>query len=293
MANYDLRTPIDYEFAQLSAGISSLDTTLTSPGFTNLPSPLSTTQYVPITLADDSAGVYETVWATGHSANSTSVTVVRGREGTSAKAWASGTTYRCAPTTRDALQVVTRATLPADAHLGMRAVLSDESSTVTKTSLGWASTVGGGWTGRKHGWQQTTASLAPATNVQAVGMTPISGNGTVATFSSGNLTLNKAGLWFLAFEANLDAGTTGDETLLVYMQWVNGAFVPKNEINQQSFSRAGFSSSARCWGRVSWFGYVDSTQAAQQIGCWIYQNNAAGTTMTNAAYYLTAEYLGG
>lgn len=140
MANYDLRNPLDYRFGQLSSGVTSLDTTLQSAAFANLPSGLSATLYVPITLADDSLGLYETVWVTGHAAASQSVTVVRGREGTTARAWAAGTTWRIAPTIRDTLPVYTRGALPTDAHLGMRCLLSDESIVVEKQAGGWLPT---------------------------------------------------------------------------------------------------------------------------------------------------------
>lgn len=137
MANYDQRQGIDDKFGQLSAGVTSLDTTLTSPDFTSLPSDLSATKYVPITLADDSARTYETAWITAHSAGSAAVTVLRGREGSSARAWATGSVWRCAPTVRDTLAAYTRGSLPGDGHLGMRAILTDENRVVRKTTAGW------------------------------------------------------------------------------------------------------------------------------------------------------------
>jgi hypothetical protein len=137
VANYDQRSGIDDKFGQLTAGVTSLDTTLTSPDFTSLPSDLSVTKYVPITLADDSARTYETAWITGHSAGSAAVTVVRGREGSTARAWPTGSVWRCAPTVRDTLATYTRGTLPGDAHLGMRAILTDENRVVRKQAAGW------------------------------------------------------------------------------------------------------------------------------------------------------------
>ncbi|GJF04965.1 hypothetical protein [Pseudonocardia sp. D17] len=138
MANYDIRCPIDDKFGQLSAGVTSLDTTLTSPDFASLPSDLSVTKYVPMTIVDDSARLYETVWITGHAAGSSAVTVVRGREGTTARAWATASVWKCAPTVRDVISTWTRATLPGDAHLGMRAQLQDESGRIVeKTAAGW------------------------------------------------------------------------------------------------------------------------------------------------------------
>jgi hypothetical protein len=137
VANYDQRQGIDAKFGQLTAGVTSLDTTLTSPDFTSLPSDLSATKYVPITLADDSARTYETAWITAHSAGSSAVTVIRGREGSTARAWPTGSVWRCAPTVRDTLAAYTRGTLPGDAHLGMRAILTDENRVVRRATSGW------------------------------------------------------------------------------------------------------------------------------------------------------------
>lgn len=139
MANYDQRSPVDGKFGQLTAGVTSLDTTLTSPDFASLASDLSTTKYTPITLADDAARTYETVWVTAHSAGSSAVTVVRGREGSTARAWATGSAWRCAPTIRDTIQTLTRGTLPADPHIGMRVFLTDENRIVERTSTAWKS----------------------------------------------------------------------------------------------------------------------------------------------------------
>lgn len=168
MANYDQRAVLDYRFGQLSGGVTSLDTTLASTAFVSLPSDLTVTKYMPIVLADDSLGLYEVVWVTAHSGGSQSVTVLRGREGSSARAWAAGTTWRVAPLTRDTVSVLTRATLPADPHIGMRAFLTDENRLVEKVTGGWK------------------AVEAPFGHVGCVdGFQPITGgNGAYMTFSA-------------------------------------------------------------------------------------------------------------
>lgn len=162
MANYDIRTVLDYRFGQLSGGVDSLATTLTSPDFATLPSDLTAVKYLPIVLADDSLKVFEIVWITGHAASSTSVTVVRAREGATARAWGAGALWRCAPTRRDVQQdYATRAALPADAHLGMRAFIVSENGAVQKTALGWRSLDPPfGHVGASAGFQ----SIADATN---------------------------------------------------------------------------------------------------------------------------------
>lgn len=186
MANYDIRCPIDDKFGQLTAGVTSLDTTLTSPDFASLPSDLSVTKYVPATLVDDAARLYETVWITGHAAGSSAVTVVRGREGTTARAWAAASVWKCAPTVRDVIGSWTRGTLPGDAHLGMRAQLTDESGRIVeKTAVGWkASEAPFGHAGVTAGFvavNSGTGIYVPLTTAQelAGGMTLNGSNGLV------------------------------------------------------------------------------------------------------------------
>lgn len=157
MANYDQRLPLDGRFGQLSGGVDALATSLTSADFAGLPSDLSTVKYVPIVLADDSQRLFEVVWVTGHSAGSTTVTVIRGREGSTARSWGAGALWRCGPTSRDAQPLyANRAALPADAHLGMRAFLLDEGRPVVKGANGWAiasADVPFGHAGRAAGFQ--------------------------------------------------------------------------------------------------------------------------------------------
>lgn len=141
---YENRLPSNYAFGTLSAAAAISDTSLQSAAFaTAIPSGLSTTTYVPVTLQNPSTGVFEVVWINAHTAASTTVTVLRGREGTSALAWGSGTLWAVAPTLRDGvLPVTTRSALPADAHVGMRAYIIDEQVVVEKTlAQGWISTL--------------------------------------------------------------------------------------------------------------------------------------------------------
>lgn len=139
---YEIRRPRDYFFGQLSADATISDVTLTSPTFASLPTDYSTTVYLPLTLSNDTLAVREVVWVTGHTAASNNVTVVRGREGTSALAWGTSSSFRCTPTTRDTVGYYSRAGLPGtdDAHYGMRALVSDEGSRLVEYS-------GSGWRG--------------------------------------------------------------------------------------------------------------------------------------------------
>jgi hypothetical protein len=146
---YELRQNVNYAFGTLSVAGAISDTTLQSADFASLPggASVSTTQYIPIVLQDPTSKLYEIVWINAHTAASTTVTVLRGREGTTARAWASGTLWTLAPTSRDViLGVANRAALPADPHVGMRALLLDEQRVLDRFSFGWGEpevTIGG------------------------------------------------------------------------------------------------------------------------------------------------------
>lgn len=142
MAN-EFRDVLNYFFGQLSVAASISDTTLNCADFANLAGGVySTSRVLPLVLHDPSLKLFEIVWVTAHTAAATSVTVVRAKEGTTARAWGAGTQILCAPTTRDGLAVVTRAALPADASYGTRFALSDESVVVERAGAGWGPSVG-------------------------------------------------------------------------------------------------------------------------------------------------------
>lgn len=141
MAN-ELRAPLNYLTGTLTTAAAISDTTIQSSVFTTLATDYSSTKYLPLVLHDPTAGVYEVVWVTAHSGSSANVTAVRGREGSSARAWPSGTRVICSPTTRDVLSTSTRAGLPADAHYGARYLLTDESVVVEKTIKGYMPSAG-------------------------------------------------------------------------------------------------------------------------------------------------------
>jgi hypothetical protein len=141
---FEYRANTDYFFGTLAAAASIADTTLQSTAFAGLSSAYATTLYLPLILHDPATLLREVVWVTAHVASSQTVTVVRGREGTSAKAWPIGTQVVCAPTAaRDGLGVVASSALPTDAHIGYRSQLSDKGRVVEKTwSAGWQPSVG-------------------------------------------------------------------------------------------------------------------------------------------------------
>lgn len=133
------RAPYDYLFGTLTTAISNTDTTITCSAFTVLPNTyLTNFLYLPLELHNPATGVREIVWVTAHTTSSTSVTVVRGKEGTSAVAWPAGSQIICAPTaSRDALGSNNNTSLATitDAHLGWRTINTDTSVTLEQTYL--------------------------------------------------------------------------------------------------------------------------------------------------------------
>lgn len=138
MADYDLRLPLDYKFGTLVTSVDNVATELTSEAFRSFPSDLSLEKYVPVALVDEVNGSYEVVWVTGHAADSNVVTVARGREGSNASAWSSGTVWRVSASVRDAVQALPSELWPADPHLGMRVVDSADGQNYIRTNTGWS-----------------------------------------------------------------------------------------------------------------------------------------------------------
>lgn len=89
--------------------------TLSSPALARLPV-IDTSNHAAITLMDVAGGKYEVVHVTGHAAGATTATVVRGREGSTAQAWPSGTSWHQGPTAADFLTNRDRRWLPGPAE---------------------------------------------------------------------------------------------------------------------------------------------------------------------------------
>ncbi|GGM75480.1 hypothetical protein GCM10012275_52700 [Longimycelium tulufanense] len=140
---YEYRQPRDYTYGTLSTAAAVSDTSLSANMFAGLGTGYSSALYLPLVLHDPSLEQYEIVWVTAHSSGSQTVTVVRGREGTTARSWPAGTQILSAPTVRDTLLATTRTALPSDGAVGTRAALSDEGVTVERLVSGaWGPSVG-------------------------------------------------------------------------------------------------------------------------------------------------------
>lgn len=132
----------DFSFGTLSSAASESSTTLASADFAGLLTMTAGTTYMPITLLNPSTKDYEIVWISAHSSGSSSCTVSRGQEGTAPLAWPAGTQWISAPSLRDAgVTPSFSSDLFTDAHVGMRAVITDLGETMEQTyAQGWRNT---------------------------------------------------------------------------------------------------------------------------------------------------------
>jgi hypothetical protein len=210
---YEVRLNANYAFGLLTQAAQVSDTTLTSTDFgTRLPSALSTTTYVPITLHDPSAGIYEVAWANSHTAGASTATVLRGRENTTSLTWPAGTMWTVAPTLRDGvLPVANRAALPIDPHVGLECLVQDEQVKVERFLASWGppaahlrqttaqTLVNGTWTTVTFGAEDydNAGGHDPASNtsrytIKQAGRYQLAGGFSVATNAAGG----RAAVWY-------------------------------------------------------------------------------------------------
>jgi hypothetical protein len=184
--SYELRDSKNYFFGILDNPAAISDTTLSSAQFAALGTGYSAANggtYIPLVLHDPSVGAYEIVWVVGHSSGGTTVTVVRGREGTAAQAWNAGTQVTIAPTAgRDVLAVALSNGLPPDAHYGMRVARTDKGDVIERTKTGWGPSVGAGIAADQHKNMSQLAVPDGAALLLRAGSTP----STFTTASDGN-----------------------------------------------------------------------------------------------------------
>lgn len=136
----------DYFFGTLEAPLAVSDLTMKSTAFVPLATHYSNNTpgtYIPVVLHDPAGPDDEIVYIVGHASGSDTVTIQRGKEGSTAQSWPKDTQVVCAPTRRDAVTTYTRANLPSDAHVGFRNAVSDEGMVVERTRVqGWQPSVG-------------------------------------------------------------------------------------------------------------------------------------------------------
>lgn len=112
-------------YGQLSADITAVATSITNAAFATLPQITGTADYIPLTLSDETLRYIEVVWITAHATGSNTVTVVRAKEGTTARAWLTGTKFGQADLVRDGLPSYLSSAIPTDLHVGCRFYVSD------------------------------------------------------------------------------------------------------------------------------------------------------------------------
>lgn len=135
---YENRVTRDYLIGTIKLALALSDTALVSDAFVDAGTGYNASTYMPVVLHDPAELRYEVVWITAHTAGSDAVTILRGREGTSAQAWPTGTEVLSAVTTRDVLTAVsTRTALPADPHNGMRVLVGDEGHVYERSGAVW------------------------------------------------------------------------------------------------------------------------------------------------------------
>lgn len=144
--SFEQRATIDYFSTSLLAQMTIGATTMQSADFvTKLPADYGTNgKYLPLVIHDDTLGVYEVVWVTAHTAGSNTVTVVRGKEGTSAQPWGAGARVESAPTAYDAVLARLAASLPTDPFIGQRVSRGDKSDILERVLGYWGPSVGAG-----------------------------------------------------------------------------------------------------------------------------------------------------
>lgn len=112
-------------YGQMAAGFTAATTSIVDSSFTTIPVITASSQYMPITFTDSTAKLTEIVWVTAHSSGSNTITVARGKEGTTARAWTTGTPWAQAETVRDGQITATSGAQPSERHVGMRWVDTD------------------------------------------------------------------------------------------------------------------------------------------------------------------------
>lgn len=143
---FEQRDTVDYFSTSLLSAMTISATTMQSADFASkLPVyDGANGKYLPLVIHDDAVGVYEIVWVSTHVAAANTVTVVRGKQGTSAQPWSAGARVECAPTAFDTLLAKTAATLPSDPYIGQRVNRGDKADVLERVNGYWAPSVGVG-----------------------------------------------------------------------------------------------------------------------------------------------------
>jgi hypothetical protein len=131
---YEYRRILNGVYGQLSAQVLSSATSIVDASFSTLPVITGTAEYIPLSFsALNGSQKPEVFWVTAHASGSSTVTVVRAKEGTTATTWPSGTQWSQSTTIRDSLFDTTSGAVPSDLHIGGMFVERDTAATKIKT----------------------------------------------------------------------------------------------------------------------------------------------------------------
>lgn len=138
MAN-ELRVRSNFQSGTITDNpLTNVATTINSAAFANLPVIDTTNHMILILDPLASAGAPEIVKVTAHTASATSVTVVRGQEGTTARQHAQGMVWRHSPTVLDYPTICTSTTRPSvGLYPGMEIYETDTSRPMVYNGLLW------------------------------------------------------------------------------------------------------------------------------------------------------------
>lgn len=142
-------------------------TTINSPGFVDLPTVDATNHLLLILDPLEVGGTAEIVMVTAHTAAATSVTVIRGMEGSVARSHVTGTTWFHGPVASDfALSDVTSSTRPTTPYTGELIFETDTKKLMGYTGTNWAPRDAGG----QLGYAQVTADQTFTVAADATGL---------------------------------------------------------------------------------------------------------------------------
>lgn len=174
-----MRIRDDYVFGTTTAALTASGTALAGAALARLPV-VAAPDIAALTLHQASTGEYEIVYVTSHTSGATTATIVRGQEGSVAKAWASGTTWLHGATALDltAAEITTavRAVTATTTLTGTDSVLKADATTAAVT-VNLPTAVGA--TGRKYTVKKIDSSVNAVT-VDPSGTETIDGAATVA-----------------------------------------------------------------------------------------------------------------
>ena len=150
-------------------------TTINSAGFASLPTIGATNSMILILDPQEVGGTAEIVRVTAHTAAATSVTVVRGQEGSVARSHVFNTTWMHGPVTSDYIEVLTSSTRPSVPYEGELIYETDTNKFVGFGGTDWAPRDAGGSLGVSTSTSNAVTSGTTELTLFTVGVTVGSG----------------------------------------------------------------------------------------------------------------------